>query len=128
MECTSLNYSQDLATEDHKILLGLAVIPITHEGKIIGAFVLGSGNIGPIQSEHAGCRLSHWPFRSAEPSPGSRAENALHSSQQNFRMLFDTIKDFMFVLDLDGIFLKTNTMVEKRLGYSAAELQKDACA
>ena len=113
----------DMATEDHKILLGLAVIPINHEGKVIGAFVLGSGTLARFNPN---MRVS---FESLAIQIGGtisriKSENALHSSQQNFRMLFDTIKDFMFVLDLDGIFLKTNTVVEQRLGYSAADLQQ----
>lgn len=41
---------------------------------------------------------------------------------QNFYNFFNTIKDFLFILDLDGNILYFNKTVEDRLGYTHAEL------
>lgn len=113
----------DMAYEEHEKILGIAVIPIKHEGKVIGAFIVGSRTTDRF---YVNIQVSMESLASQIGGTISRinAENALHSSQQNFRMLFDTIKDFMFVLDLEGMIIKTNTVVEKRLGYTAEELQQ----
>ena len=113
----------DMAYEEHEKILSIAVIPVKHEGKVIGAFIVGSRT---SDSFCANIQVSIESLASQIGGTISRinAENALHSSQQNFRMLFDTINDFMFVLDLEGMIIKTNTVVEKRLGYTAEELQQ----
>ena len=112
-----------MAYEEHEKILSIAVIPVKHEGKVIGAFIVGSRT---SDSFCANIQVSIESLASQIGGTISRinAENALHSSQQNFRMLFDTINDFMFVLDLEGMIIKTNTVVEKRLGYTAEELQQ----
>ena len=104
-------------------ILSLAVIPIHHDAKVIGTLILGSGKKHRFNSNIQIC------FESLALQIGgtiSRIEagNALDSSQKNFKMLFDTINDFLFILDLEGIILKTNTVVERRLGYTAEELQQ----
>ena len=49
-------------------------------------------------------------------------ENELKLSQRNFQQMFDTIDDFKFILDKDGQIIKTNPIVEQRLGYTTEEL------
>ncbi len=51
-----------------------------------------------------------------------RAEEALRESQTNLRTLFDSLEDFLFVLDVEGHVLEVNPVVLERLGYSKAEL------
>jgi len=51
------------------------------------------------------------------------AEEALREAQRNLRSLFDTLGDFLFVLDAEGNVLHFNPVVESRLGYSADELR-----
>ncbi len=51
-----------------------------------------------------------------------RSETALRDREINFRTLFDTIKDFLFVLDIEGRILEVNQTVLRRLGYSFEEL------
>jgi PAS domain S-box-containing protein len=50
------------------------------------------------------------------------AEVALKDSQENLQTLFDSMEDFIFVLDLQGSILKVNPIVLKRLGYQESEL------
>ncbi|RKX28510.1 MAG: hypothetical protein DRP47_04175 [Candidatus Zixiibacteriota bacterium] len=51
-----------------------------------------------------------------------KAEKELRKSEENFRSLFETINDFLFILDEKGCIQHINPVVEKRLGYSAEEL------
>ena len=50
------------------------------------------------------------------------AAEALRASEQNFRVLFDSIKDFLLVVDRKGNILRANETVLARLGYSKEEL------
>ena len=49
-------------------------------------------------------------------------EEALRVSEANFRVFFDTIDDFAFVLDGEGTILRVNRTVIERLGYSEHDL------
>jgi PAS domain S-box-containing protein len=51
-----------------------------------------------------------------------QAERKLQESEANFRTFFDTIDDFLFVLDGQGNIQRVNRAVTERLGYSEAEL------
>ena len=48
--------------------------------------------------------------------------NALQPSEENSWQFFDTIDDFLFVLDEEGRILKVNRTATERLGYSEGEL------
>jgi PAS domain S-box-containing protein len=50
------------------------------------------------------------------------AESALRASEAQFRRLFETSRDFVFIADKNGRILATNKAAESRLGYSAQEL------
>ncbi len=51
-----------------------------------------------------------------------QAEQALRHSETNLRTLFDSINDFIFVLDKQGNIIEINQTVIKRLGYTPEEL------
>lgn len=48
---------------------------------------------------------------------------AVEDTRNNYELFFNTIDDFMFVLDVDGSILHVNRTVVDRLGYSEAELE-----
>jgi PAS domain S-box-containing protein len=50
------------------------------------------------------------------------AEEALRQSESNFSTFFNTIDDFLFVLDITGKILMVNDTVIARLGYTREEL------
>lgn len=52
------------------------------------------------------------------------ASAKLITSEEKFRLLFDTIPDAIFIHDLEGHFLQVNDVACKRLGYSNEELLK----
>jgi PAS domain S-box-containing protein len=49
-------------------------------------------------------------------------DTALRQSRENLQVLFDTLDDFIFVLDNERQIVRINPVVERRLGFSAAEL------
>ena len=51
-----------------------------------------------------------------------RIEKALLESQTNLQTLFDSLDDFLFVLDAKGRIVEVNPIVLQRLGYSRTEL------
>ena len=101
----------------------IGFIPIQFEGRVIGSFNIGSKT---VQGFNKNITL---PIESLALQVGGaifriKAENALLSSQLNFKTLFDTIDDFLFILDTEGNIMLTNPAVQQRLGYTSAELQK----
>ncbi len=51
-----------------------------------------------------------------------QAEDLLNQTRQNYETFFNTIDDFLFVLDVQGNIIHINNTVNKRLGYSLKEL------
>jgi diguanylate cyclase (GGDEF)-like protein/PAS domain S-box-containing protein len=51
-----------------------------------------------------------------------RLADALQERYKNLQMLFDSLDDCLFVLDMEGCILSVNNVVLRRLGYSEAEL------
>ncbi len=57
------------------------------------------------------------------PPLSLEAATALAESERNFRTFFDTVSDFLFILDLQGQILHINRAAEQRLGYTKEQLQ-----
>jgi PAS domain S-box-containing protein len=55
-------------------------------------------------------------------TPRRAAEEALRRSEANLQALFDTVQDFIWVLDNNGCILRVNHVVKERLGYGPEEL------
>ncbi|MEI6900809.1 MAG: PAS domain S-box protein, partial [Bacteroidota bacterium] len=51
-----------------------------------------------------------------------RKESIIEQTRQNYETFFNTIDDFLFILDSQGNIIHTNAMVPERLGYTSAEL------
>lgn len=50
-------------------------------------------------------------------------EDALKQSHKNFQLVFNSINDFMFILDTEGKIITANPIVEQSLGYVQQELR-----
>lgn len=100
----------------------LSVLPILNEGKVLGSINLGSSNSNEfsIKIKHT---LEAIASQIGIAIARIQAEDALRTSQQNFHLMFETLDDFMFILNMEGNIIKTNPVVQKRLGYSAQELR-----
>ena len=55
-------------------------------------------------------------------SESEQAEKLINQTRQNYESFFNTINEFLFVLDLQGNIIHTNSTVIERLGYTAEEL------
>ncbi len=51
-----------------------------------------------------------------------RATEALHRSEEKYRMLYDSAIDAIFILDLEGRFIDLNRTAYERLGYTYEEM------
>ncbi|MBN1432652.1 MAG: PAS domain S-box protein [Methanomicrobiaceae archaeon] len=52
-----------------------------------------------------------------------RAENEILSIKTNLESLFESLDDFIFVSDMEGKILHTNSIVSRKLGYTPRELE-----
>jgi PAS domain S-box-containing protein len=53
-----------------------------------------------------------------------QAEQALRRSEEKFRILFETSRDFLYITDLDGTLIEVNKAASDVSGYSLEELNK----
>jgi len=116
----------DLLGPDKKPVLNdqisqIAVIPIQNEGKVFGSLNLGTAN-SEVFSLKDRFTLEAFANQIGIAIARIHAEDALKTSQQNFQLMFDTLDDFMFILNMEGKIIKTNPVVQKRLGFSKEEL------
>jgi diguanylate cyclase (GGDEF)-like protein/PAS domain S-box-containing protein len=102
-------------------LRAVAIIPVMYQGKLIAALIIGSHSIDKIPSStrHA---LEVISAQVGDVIARIRAEEASQESRINFQSFFDTLDDFLFILNEDGQILHCNPLVARRLGYSAEEL------
>ena len=107
-----------------QIIAGFADLPHTHQtfetrhrrrdGTLYDAEVSASG--ARIGGESVVITVSR------DISARKEAEHRLQESEANFRAFFDTIDDFLFVLDAQGNIQRVNRVVNERLGYAEADL------
>ena len=102
----------------------LIVIPMILENHLIGFFGLDSVKQTKIYSSAEITILKVWGNLLASLMQYQRSEKALEQTRQNYETFFNTIDDFLFVLDEQGNIIHTNTTVTKRLGYAAADLNE----
>ena len=102
-------------------LRAVALIPMTNRGKMIGSFNIASRHMDiiPFQTRteleliasHVGTAIARF-----------QAEEEIRTSRYDMQEFFDTIQDFIFVLNAEGQIIRTNTAVSERLGYTEEEL------
>lgn len=114
-----LQIGSEIFEEEGYVFLG--VLPIKYEGRTIGALNIASRNRRPFR-EYEKIFIEAIASQIGGTLSRINAENALKMSQDNFRLMFETIDDFMFILDKNGNIIKTNPVVSRRLGYTQEEL------
>ncbi len=95
--------------------------PIIYGKRLIGILAFGS----PSGEKFNDILLNHLGLIASQMSGALHriyTQQQLISSRENFRMLFDTIDEFVFILDTGGNLIEFNTVVEKKLGHSGDEL------
>ena len=102
-------------------LKSIAVVPVLHEGRSIASLNLVSKKRDHVP-EFTRYSLEAVALQVAGALARIYGNQALKASQRNLQSLFQSMDDFLFILDSSGIIVGFNPVVEKRLGYPAAEL------
>ena len=114
----------------HRMRMGLrsiAVVPVLHEGKAIASLNVVSQKRDQTP-ESTRYSLEAITLQVSGALARINANQALKASQRNLASLFQSMDDFLFVLDSSGIIIGFNPVVENRLGYPAAELNNKSFA
>ena len=102
-------------------LRALAAIPILHRGELIAGLNLASHTHDEIPAATR-TALEAVAAQVGETLIRIRIEQALHESQVNLQVMFDTISEYLFILDSEGYIIKTNPAADHALGYQVGEL------
>ncbi len=100
----------------------LIAIPISVENNLIGFVGLDSVNTKREYTLPEINMLKVWSNMLASLLNHRRQEEIIEQTRKNYETFFNTIDDFLFVLDEQGNIIHTNTTVTNRLGYTAEEL------
>jgi len=102
-------------------LLAIGVVPISYQNKVIACLNVASKKtteIPPlIRTSLEGMAIHIGTFLVQK-----RQERLIRQHQQNLEMLFNSIQDLVFILDMDGTILDLNATAASRLGYQREDL------
>lgn len=117
-EINSMTPGNDL---DFEGLEATVILPLKYEGNIVAVLLLAS------HDEYAIAQNTRTIIESIASQVGpsiGRIREQVHFQKDlnNLQGIFDSLDDFLFVLDKDGCILHTNSFLCKRLGYSPEEL------
>lgn len=100
----------------------LIVIPLLLDNTLIGFVGLDSVKNSKEYKESEINILKVWGNMLAGLINYQRKESYIELMRQNYETFFNTIDDFLFVLDAQGRMIHINNTVNKRLGYDTDEL------
>jgi len=102
-------------------LLAIGVVPISFQGKVIACLNVASkktSEIPPlIRASLEGMAIHIGTFLVQK-----KQERLILQHQQNLEMLFNSIQDLVFILDMDGTILDLNATAASRLAYQREDL------
>jgi PAS domain S-box-containing protein len=104
----------------------LIVIPMLTENKLIGFVGLDSVREKKEYTVSEINILKVWSSMLSSLINNKKAEGLLEQTRQNYETFFNTIDDFLWVLDEQGNIIHTNNTVKKRLEFSDEELQNQS--
>jgi len=104
-----------------EVFNALAVIPILYLNKPVGCLNLASRSMMSIP-DYSRIILERISQYIGSFIIQARQEDRLRQNQQDLNTLFNTIDDFLFILDTEGRMIYFNSTVTERLGYSEKEL------
>lgn len=104
----------------------LVVIPMISENQVIGFVGLDDVNHKRNYTESEINSLKIWSSILVSLINNYHTEQLIEESRQNFEIFFNTIDDFLWVLDENGNIIHINSTVTNRLGYSTEELEKES--
>ncbi|TAJ13950.1 PAS domain S-box protein [Marinilabiliaceae bacterium JC017] len=99
----------------------VALIPVLYQGKIVAALILGSHELNQIP-DFSRKALENVASQIGAVIIQSQHKEKIKQSRQDLSTLFNTINDFLFILNMKGDIIHFNSIVVKRLGYALEEL------
>ncbi len=121
-----LDYGQDLPADQNitrENVRMVAVLPLMYQGRVVGCFNLASHRYAAAEiSPAARSSLEGIAAQVGHVIVRLQAEAALRESQQQWEMLFNSLQDFVFMLDTDWRILQANAQVIRQLGYPKEEI------
>ena len=105
----------------HEGLRAIAVVPIRHAGRVIACLNIASHALDEVPN-HARIAIEAIAGQVGDAVSRAQAAEAEQQARINFQTLFDSVQDYVFVLDLAGCILDVNAIVLDGLGYSKDEL------
>ncbi|MDD4108661.1 MAG: PAS domain S-box protein [Prolixibacteraceae bacterium] len=113
-------WNSEVLEKNHFFQIG--VIPVKNDGRVIG-----SVNIASMESEAFSDDVKNLLESVVAQIGGAiariKARNEILLNRKNFQMLFETIDDFVMVLDTDWKIIRTNKVFMTKLNYLQEDLQ-----
>ena len=109
--------------EDHQRegLKAIAIVPIRHEASVVGSLNVAS-RVFEETPEYARTVLETIAGQIGQAVARDQTLERLREREENLRTLFETVDDFMFILDGEGCIQQVNPVVLARLGYAQQEI------
>ena len=101
----------------------LIVMPMLSENKLIGFVGLDAVREKRIYNDAETNILKIWSSMLSSLINSLHSDELLEQTRQNFEIFFNTIDDFLWVLDNTGNIIHINSTVTDRLGYTVNELE-----
>ena len=102
-------------------LRGMAIIPVLHQGRLVACFNLASHTLAEVPTRHRDT-LHTVAAYVGNGVARLQAEERLRENEAELQALFDSLQDFLFVLDEQGHILRVNQVVLHRLNYQTTDL------
>jgi two-component system, cell cycle sensor histidine kinase and response regulator CckA len=119
-------FSQIMIEKDDVILTeklqAIAIVPIRFKGEVIACLNIASHTLTEIP-EFARKGLETVTAHIGAAIIQARHEKEIAEAKTNLESLFDTIEDFLFIVDMEGIVIHTNAYVRNQLGYTSDALR-----
>ncbi|NHQ59769.1 PAS domain S-box protein [Chlorobium sp. BLA1] len=117
--CT-LIYNKHAAICEEK-LQAIAVVPISFKAEVIACLNIASHTHTEIP-EFSRIALETLASHIGSAIMQAHHEKEIEAAKINLESLFNTVEDFLFIVNMEGKVIHTNDYVRNRLGYTAEEL------
>ncbi|MEI7989438.1 MAG: PAS domain S-box protein, partial [Chloroflexota bacterium] len=110
------------AARQQEGLRAIAIIPVMHQGELLAIWNLASHTHDDLP-EPVRKTIETLAIQIGSIQMHLLSDAALQKSRQNLQILFNSITEFLFILDSSGCIQDVNPVACGRLAYSAQELQ-----
>lgn len=100
----------------------LLVVPMLHDNKLIGFVGIDTVTEKKKYNEHEINILKVWANIMVSLIAHKQTEERIEQTRLDYESFFNSIEDFLWVINMEGKIVHTNKTVEDRLGYSRDEL------